>query len=140
VIGKRQRTGYTGQVVSGINTKVMGNMAFDDRLNQLCALLWLLSGVGSLVMPRALARLGELELPGVRGLAEVRVNFGGLFIGGGLAALLINQPAAYQTLGIAMLGAAATRALALGLDKPALNRSYMALLLFETLLALGLLL
>lgn len=59
------------------------------------------TGLLALVKPNGIDGFTGIKATGPRGVTEIRSIFGGLFIGLGAAAILLNVPAAYQMLGIA---------------------------------------
>ena len=79
----------------------------------------LATGVLGLVRPAALTGFTGLRPAGGRGLTEMRVSLGAVFAGLGLAALLLNAPAAYRLLGLMYLAMAAVRVPAMVIDKSA---------------------
>lgn len=66
-------------------------------------------GVIGLVKPESITGFTGLNPNGARGLSELRGIFGGLFIGLGLAPLLLGTAEAYQVIGIGYLVLAAAR-------------------------------
>jgi hypothetical protein len=94
-------------------------------------------GVLSMVSPGSAANFTGLNLPGARGRTEVRAIFGGLFIGLGLAPLILRSELAYQTVAITYLAIAAARLIGLVRDR-SYDRSNGVSLLSE--LAFGFLL
>jgi hypothetical protein len=76
-------------------------------------------GVGllSLARPRSIKGFTGLEAPGPRGITEVRAVVGGVFIGLGLAILLLPDPLAYHILGLTYITIAVIRAISMVVDK-----------------------
>lgn len=91
-------------------------MSFLLILKMAAALSTAAVGVVGLVKPSALYGFTGLKAEGVRGISELRGSFGGLFIGLGLAPLLIG-PAAYPVLGIGYAALGAARAFSIVFDK-----------------------
>ena len=58
------------------------------------------TGLLALLKPKSIDGFTGITATGPRGITEIRAIFGGLFIGLGAAAILLNVPAAYQMLGI----------------------------------------
>src|SRR5262245_9793508 len=110
-----------------------------DVLHLIGALALLVYGVGSLFLPRRIAPFIAQTLDSPRGVAEFRILNGGFMTGLSIAALLANQPVGYALLGIAWLGAAASRLLSMVLDRPALNASFIGYLISEVVLGMFLL-
>jgi hypothetical protein len=77
----------------------------------------LLTGLVSVLRPRSVFDFTGLAAPGARGITEIRAILGGVFVGLGLAPLLLNSPAAYQTVGIMYLVVAVVRAGSMIVDK-----------------------
>jgi len=83
------------------------------------------------VRPRQVLGFTGLQAPGGRGISEIRAILGGLFIALGLAPLLLNDPVAYQMLGIANVGIAIARAVSMFVLDNAVTRSNSTSLVFE---------
>ena len=96
-------------------------------------------GVVSLFRPRYVLGVTGLQSPGSRGVSEIRAILGGLFIALGLAPLLLNDPVAYQMLGIANVGIAGARAVSMFVLDNAVTQSNSTSLLFEVAFAVILL-
>jgi len=88
------------------------------------------TGLVCLIWPRRLKGFTGLDVPGERGITEIRAVLGGGFIGLGVAPLLLNTPAAYQMLGIAYLCIGAARVIGMVLGR-SLERSNWISLAFE---------
>ena len=115
-------------------------MALEQLLNIVACIVLILFGVYSVWQPRPSAQFAHLTPDNANGVAETRVAFGGLSIMMGLAPLLLNQVAAYQTVGLIFLGVFFTRLLATVLDRPQLTRAYIISGVFEVVVGLILLL
>jgi hypothetical protein len=74
-------------------------------------------GVLALLRPRAIKPLTGLEVPGPRGVTEVRSVLGGAFIGLGLAVLLLPDPLSYHILGITYITIAVVRSISMVVDR-----------------------
>lgn len=72
-------------------------------LKVLLAVGTIVTGLVSLVRPRAVMGFTGLNVTGARGITEIRAVLGGGFIGLGLAPLILGVPEAYQMLGITYL-------------------------------------
>jgi len=94
------------------------------------AVLTILLGAFVIIRPTAVYNFTGLSVNGVRGITEIRVIFGGLFVALGAAPLILNSPAAYKMLGIAYIGIAATRIGSMVSD-PCFERSNLISLLSE---------
>ena len=85
-------------------------------------------GVGALVSPETLARQTGLAADGPLGRSELRALFGGVFIGIGIAALLLGSPAAHLVGAAAFLGGAAAKLLSAALERGVLPAALPGLL------------
>src|SRR5690349_2096242 len=74
-------------------------------------------GVWCLIRPRSISGFTGLDIPGPRGISEIRAIFGGLFIGMGAAPLIIPAIEAYRVLGICYAGIGAARLFSILFDK-----------------------
>jgi hypothetical protein len=104
-----------------------------DLIGTLALLIY---AVASLLFPKFVAPYIAQTLDSPRGVAEFRVAHGGGYLAMSVFALIVNQPLVYMLLGMGWLGAAGARLLAIPLDRPPLNATYIASIVFE--LALGL--
>jgi hypothetical protein len=75
----------------------------------------ILTGLYSLVRPTAVTPFTGLQPTGPRGISEIRSVLGGLYIGLGLAALLMRS-AGMTTLGVGYLAIAVVRAVSILVD------------------------
>jgi hypothetical protein len=87
----------------------------------------ILVGVAALVRPTAVVGFTGLQPLGGRGTTEIRAVLGGLFIGLGVAALLLRTPATYRTLGIGYLATGAVRAISMFADKSLVSSNTISL-------------
>ena len=85
-------------------------------LKIVAALATVATGLLALVKPAATYDFIGLRADGVRGVSEIRSIFGGLFIGLGLAALLLGA-SAYRMLGIGYLAIALARSFSIVFDR-----------------------
>jgi hypothetical protein len=79
------------------------------------------------VRPMAVREFTGLEIPGPRGVTEVRAVLGGAFIGLGLAMLILNDANAYATVGIMYLVVAAVRLVSMFLDGSVVRSNWISL-------------
>ena len=77
----------------------------------------LLTGLVSLFWPLRVRGFTGLDVNGGRGVTEIRSILGGVFVGLGGAVIILNEPAAYTTLGITYLVIAAVRTISMFIDK-----------------------
>lgn len=96
-------------------------------------------GVVSLIWPRRVSGFTGLEAPGGRGVTEIRVILGALFIAIGALPLLLNAAAAYQMLGYTYLVIGVVRLVAMFIDKSVVQSNVISVvteLLFGVVLIL----
>jgi len=77
----------------------------------------ILTGLYSLLAPTKIEGFTGIRPVGGRGITEIRVVFGGLFIGLGLAAFLLDTAIAYPMLGFMYFAIGAVRAISMFADK-----------------------
>ena len=87
-----------------------------------------------MIWPQKVSVIIGLSLPGKLGISEFRATYGGLFIGAGLATLLIGTHQAALVLGAAWGGAFVARAVSLFVDKSR-SRENLAGLVIEAAVA-----
>lgn len=80
------------------------------------ALLNIGFGLFAFFQPRLIAESSGFALHGALGRAETRISFGGYFIGMGVAALILNEQAAYQLLGAGWLTAGIVRVITMFIE------------------------
>lgn len=76
-----------------------------------------LTGLFALIAPTRIQGFTGIQPIGGRGITEVRAIFGGLFIGLGLAAFLLDKAVSYPLLGWMYLAIAMVRAVSMFTDK-----------------------
>lgn len=86
------------------------------------------TGLISVVRPLSVRAFTGLETTGARGITEIRAVLGGAFIGLGIAPLLFNARAAYQTLGITYLVIGITRAVSIIIDRSTEKSNFISLI------------
>lgn len=106
-------------------------------LKMVAAVLTIATGLVSLVWPRSIMGFTGLQVPGARGITEIRAILGGTFIGLGAAPLILGTPDAYRMLGITYLVIGLARTAGMVVDR-SLQRSNGISLIVE--LVLGVLL
>lgn len=88
------------------------------KILQIIAVIGTIStGVYSLIAPTKIEGFTGIKPVGGRGITEIRSVFGGLFIGLGLAAFLLDSTVTYPLIGIVYLAIGAVRAVAMFIDK-----------------------
>jgi len=90
---------------------------FIEILQIIAVIGTILTGLFALLAPARIEGFTGLTAAGGRGITEFRSIFGGLFIGLGIAALLLDAGVAYPMLGIMYLAIAAVRLPSMYLDK-----------------------
>ncbi|MBZ0289716.1 MAG: hypothetical protein K8I30_18985 [Anaerolineae bacterium] len=113
-------------------------MNLEQVLNTLACLALMAFGAYAMAQPRAAAQLAGLGAVNPKGVAEIRITFGMLSLALGAVPLLLNQQAAYQTVGLVFLAALLMRIAAAGLDRLRLDRGYLISGLFELVVGLTL--
>ena len=92
------------------------------------AVATILTGMVSLFWPLKVRGFTGLEVNGGRGITEIRAILGGFFIGLGGALLILNDPAAYLTLGIAYLVVAVVRTISMFIDKSVVQSNVISVI------------
>jgi Domain of unknown function (DUF4345) len=92
----------------------------------ICCLGTIVTGFISLIGPKSIKDFTGLEATGPRGITEIRAVLGALFIGAGLAPLMLGT-AAYQMLGIIYLAIALVRAVSMFVDKSVVRSNLISL-------------
>lgn len=88
------------------------------------------AGVAGFLFPVPVSRVIGLGLPSSLARSEFRATYGGLFVGAGLAVILLASSDAALVLGAAWLGAGVARVLSILIDR-ALSRENLAGVLIE---------
>jgi hypothetical protein len=90
----------------------------------------ILTGLFALLAPTKIQGFTGIQPLGGRGITEVRSIFGGLFIGLGLAAFLLDSAVAYPMLGIVYFAIGVVRAASMLIDQ-SIERSNIISLVVE---------
>lgn len=93
------------------------------------AIISIIAGCLGLIWPNHVSRTIGLQIPGLLGRSEVRATYGGLFIGAGLAVVLIANSDAALVLGAAWAGAFVARAVSFVIDKSRAKENVAGLLI-----------
>ncbi len=88
----------------------------------------ILTGMVSLFWPLRVKGFTGLAVEGGRGVTEIRAILGGFFIGLGAAVLYLNDPVAYQTLGISYLVVAVVRTISMFVDKSVVQSNIISVI------------
>lgn len=94
------------------------------------------AGLLGLVWPRPVSRVIGIHIPGRLGLSEVRATYGGLFIGAGLAVILIRSREAALVLGAAWAGAFLARTVSFVIDRSRTKENGAGLVIEATIAVL----
>ena len=81
------------------------------------ATISMVAGCLGLIWPKQVSRTIGLQIPGRLGQSEVRATYGGLFIGAGVAVILIGNSDAALVLGAAWAGAFFARTVSFFIDR-----------------------
>ncbi len=92
------------------------------------------TGAVSLFWPRSVQGFTGLKVEGGRGVTEIRAVLGGLFIGVGVAVLVLNTPETYKMLGIMYAAIGAVRAISMLGDR-SITQSNLVSLVVEIIFA-----
>ncbi|MBA3870091.1 MAG: DUF4345 family protein [Anaerolineae bacterium] len=114
-------------------------MPLEQFFNLVACIAIILFGIYALLRPYEVAAMAHLKADDSNGTAEVRISFGGLFVMMGIAPLVLNDPVAYQVVGLAFIGAFVTRLITLVVDHPQTDRLFVISGLFEVVVGLVLL-
>ncbi len=98
-----------------------------ELLKIISSLATIATGVFALAAPLKVRNFTGLELPGGRGITEVRAVLGGFFIALGAAPLIFNSNDMYLMLGIAYLGVGLVRAVSMFVDKSLVQSNFISL-------------
>jgi hypothetical protein len=96
-------------------------------LQLIAVILTIVTGLVSLLWPRSVQGFTGLVAPDGRGITEIRSILGGLFIGLGIAILLLGTREVYQALGIMYLAIAAVRLVSIFVDKSSVQSNWISL-------------
>ena len=99
----------------------------------------ILTGLVSLIRPQAVTGFIGLQPVGGRGVTEIRAVLGALFVGLGAAPLILQEPAAYQTLGITYLAIGVVRTISMFVDQSVVRSNVISVafeLVFGVILVL----
>ena len=114
-------------------------MSLEAFLNVVACAALILFGLYALLRPFSVAGMAHLKPDDATGTAEIRINFGTLSLMMGIAPLLLNDPVAYQVVGIVFLGAFVTRLITIFVDHPQIERLFVITGVFELVVGLILL-
>jgi hypothetical protein len=103
-------------------------MTILEILKIVAAIATILTGMVSLFWPLRVRGFTGLEVNGGRGVTEIRAILGGVFIGLGAAVLFLNDPVAYQTLGITYLVVAVIRTIAMFVDRSVVQSNIISVI------------
>jgi hypothetical protein len=87
-----------------------------DWLNLLGAVVVTALGLMGVFAPRVAANFVRIAPTGTTGISEVRATYGGVFLGLGLTALIVQQPTLFTAIGVGFGLAALVRLVSVWLD------------------------
>ena len=99
------------------------------------AFISIVAGCLGLIWPKQVSQIG-LQILGRLGQSEIRATYGGLFIGAGLAVILIASSDAALVLGAAWAGAFIARAISFVIDQSRTKENIAGLLIEGVMAAL----
>lgn len=102
-----------------------------EALKIIASFASILFGVVAIIQPVMIANFAGLGASTARGIAEVRINWGGLFIALGLGAIALNTMPAYHLFGVGYGGLALMRLIEGVRDRALWDRGFVVTLLFE---------
>jgi hypothetical protein len=102
-------------------------MSILQVLKVIGALLTIATGLISVFFPQAVTGFTGLAPQGGRGITEIRAVLGGLFVALGLAPFLLNQPLAFQVLGLGYLTVGVVRLVSMIVDKSVVSSNVISL-------------
>ena len=100
-------------------------MTVIEVLKMIVGLATIATGALAIARPVSISRFTGLVAPGPRGIGEIRAWMGALLVGLGAAVVILREPAAYRTLGIAYLTVAVTRAATMAADRSSSTSTVM---------------
>ena len=104
-----------------------------EWLPRIGALLTVVLGLVGFFKPHLITDSQQIELGSPMALSEARVVFGGLHLGGGIMALLLNNPLVYMTLGVAWSFGLLARFYSMAADKTSLKQSTPGIIVDATM-------
>lgn len=111
-------------------------MSLEEFLNVVACIALILFGLYAILRPTDAAGIAHLKSDDSNGTAEIRISFGALSLFMGIAPIVLNQPAAYQVVGIVFLGVFVMRLITTAIDHPQTDRMFMISGLFELIVGL----
>jgi len=99
----------------------------------------ILTGLVSMLRPRAVRSFTGLEVENPRGITEIRAVLGGFFVALGATPLILGDPVTYRMLGIAYLLVGVVRAVSMFVDESLARSNVISLIVeivFGTILVL----
>jgi hypothetical protein len=95
-------------------------------LQLIAVIATIVTGLVSLINPLGVQGFTGLTAPGGRGITEIRSILGGLFIGLGIAVLVLGTRETYQMLGIMYLAIGIVRIVSIFLDKSSVQSNWIS--------------
>ena len=111
---------------NGAGFEIIRGQMLIQILQIVAAIATILTGVFSLLKPAAITGFTGLQPVGGRGITEIRSILGGLFIGLGIAVLVLATRETYQMLGIMYLAIGVVRLASIFLDKSSVQSNWIS--------------
>lgn len=109
-----------------------------EWLPRVGALLTVLIGLAGFFKPTLITNGCDIELKSPKALSEARGVFGGIMLGVGLTAFVVNDPAVFLALGVGWAGATAARFFSMAADGSTLKESIPPIVIDGTIALLAL--
>jgi hypothetical protein len=97
-------------------------------LQIIAAIGTIVTGLVSLIWPRAVRGFTGLNAEGPRGITEIRAVLGGFFVALGAIPLILNVRETYQMLGITYLVVAVVRTMSMIVDKSVVQSNIISVI------------
>jgi hypothetical protein len=94
----------------------------------LAVVVTLATGGISIFWPKSIKGFTGLEASSPRAISEIRSVMGGVFLGLGIAAFVLNTPQVYQMLGIGYAAIALVRGISIVVDRAAVQSNIISLI------------
>jgi hypothetical protein len=125
--------------MKGGSHDVAGRGSEEEHMNSLAYIgvsVSIVAGVLGFLLPQQVSKTIGLGLPSQLAISEFRATYGGLFIGAGLAVLIIGSSDAAKVLGAAWAGAFVARAVSVVIDRSRSKENVAGLVIEATVAAL----
>ena len=109
-----------------------------EWLPRVGAVLTILIGAAGVFRPTLITDGCDIELKSSKAFSEARGVFGGIMLGMGLTALILNDPNVFLALGLAWAGATTARFVSMALDGSTIQESIPPIVIDGTIALLAL--